>query len=88
MISQEKINSIHAKFNILKVEFSEPRRRIWAATEANSLGHGGLKAVAVLDVDEYPTGIKILDKEMADINIEKNTFHGEWNYSLQISNNQ
>jgi hypothetical protein len=37
---------------------------------------------AELDENGYRTGIKILDKEMAEVNIERDNFHGEWNYKI------
>jgi hypothetical protein len=55
---------------------------------ANTTTNAGLKIKAALDSEEYPIGIKVSDQEMAKINIEKNTFHGEWNYSLRKSNNR
>lgn len=42
----------------------------------------GLRVTATLDTGTYPIGIKVLDKEMADIPITNNKFHGEWNYSI------
>ncbi len=27
-------------------------------------------------------GIKVLDEEMTKINIQKDSFHGEWNYTI------
>ena len=42
----------------------------------------GLKIRAELDENEYQTGIKVSDKEMADVNIERDDFHGEWNYKI------
>jgi len=38
--------ALSKKFNSLKVELDERSRRIWAATEALAIGHGGIKAVA------------------------------------------
>jgi len=46
MISKEKINAIRIKYKILKIELDERGRRMWAAAEAKSLGHGGVVAVA------------------------------------------
>jgi hypothetical protein len=39
-------DTLSKKFNILKGELDERTRRLWAATEALALGHGGIKAVA------------------------------------------
>lgn len=42
----------------------------------------GLAIRAVLDETEYPTGIKVSDAELAALRIEKENFHGEWNYKI------
>ena len=43
----------------------------------------GLKVEAVLDQNKYPIGIKVTDKELALINIQRNEWHGEWNYTIR-----
>jgi hypothetical protein len=43
----------------------------------------GLTVSALLDQHPYPTGIKISDEEMARLNIERDEFHPEWNYTLR-----
>ena len=55
---------------------------------ANTTTDAGLKIQAALDTKEYPTGIKISEREMADINLEKCSFHGEWNYTIKFSINR
>src|SRR5260221_865859 len=42
----------------------------------------GLTVTAVKDANIYPTGIKVSDKDMAALNISRNSFHGEWNYTI------
>jgi transposase len=42
----------------------------------------GLTVRCVLDEAEYPAGVKVSDAEMADLNIVRDEFHGEWNYSI------
>ena len=42
----------------------------------------GLKVRCQLDTSAYPKGTKISDKELATINISKDNFHGEWNYTI------
>jgi hypothetical protein len=42
----------------------------------------GLTVKAKLDEKTYVTGIKIADEEKEKFNIEKNDFHGEWNYTI------
>jgi DNA-binding phage protein len=42
----------------------------------------GLKVHAEQDTRQYPTGVKVSDKDMKKINLKKNNFHGEWNYTI------
>ena len=42
----------------------------------------GLKVQAQLDNGTYPTGITVSDRQMKEIPITRNDFHGEWNYTL------
>jgi hypothetical protein len=46
MVSSIREQSIKSKYEALKGELDERARRIWAAAEAVSLGHGGVAAVA------------------------------------------
>jgi len=43
----------------------------------------GLEVTCELDAKTYKTGIKVTDKEMGSINLEKHDFHGEWNYTIR-----
>jgi transposase len=42
----------------------------------------GLSVTAELDTAEYPTGIKISDREMNALPLTRAAWHGEWNYAL------
>lgn len=42
----------------------------------------GLKVKAELDGAVYPKGIKVTDEELKKIQIKRDEFHGEWNYSI------
>lgn len=42
----------------------------------------GLSVVSELDTNTYEKGIKVLDKNFNEINIHKDDFHGEWNYTI------
>ena len=42
----------------------------------------GLEIKAELDRNTYEKGIKVSDKEFKQINIVKDNFHGEWNYTI------
>ena len=43
----------------------------------------GLQVTCRLDRRKYPTGRKVTDEEMKHVNIERHSFHGEWNYTIQ-----
>jgi hypothetical protein len=43
----------------------------------------GLVVKAILAGKKYQTGIKITDEQIKEWNIEKNEFHGEWNYIIK-----
>ena len=43
----------------------------------------GLKITAELDENVYEKGIKVSDKEMEELNIERDVFHAEWNYTIR-----
>jgi hypothetical protein len=43
----------------------------------------GLKVTCRLDRRKYPTGRKVTDEEMKQVNIKRHNFHGEWNYTIQ-----
>ena len=43
----------------------------------------GLKVKSELDEDIYEKGIKVPDEDFKKINIIKDEFHGEWNYTIR-----
>ena len=43
----------------------------------------GLTVTALKDSNTYPTGIKVSDAELAALNIMRDSFHGEWNYTIK-----
>ena len=49
---------------------------------ANTTTTKGLKVDSKIDETVYEKGIKISDEELAKVNIIKNDFHGEWNYTI------
>jgi hypothetical protein len=42
----------------------------------------GLTVRAELDTGSYPAGVKVSDREVAEIDLRRDRFHGDWNYSL------
>jgi hypothetical protein len=49
-----------------------------AATTTKS----GLRVCSEVDRNSYPAGSKISDKEIAEVNLVRDEFHGEWNYTI------
>ena len=45
----------------------------------------GLTVRCELDTNSYPKGIVVSDQERAGINITRDAFHGEWNYTIHHS---
>jgi transposase len=43
----------------------------------------GLRIKATLDENTYAPGIKVTDEELATLMIDRDEFHGEWNYRLR-----
>jgi Rhodopirellula transposase DDE domain len=43
----------------------------------------GLTVTAVKDSQTYPTGLKVTDEELAALNLVRDPFHGEWNYTIK-----
>jgi transposase len=43
----------------------------------------GLRVRAALDESPYEAGIKVSDEELAAVRIERDAFHGEWNYRIR-----
>jgi hypothetical protein len=49
-----------------------------AATTTNE----GLRVGCALDTNHYPKGIEVSEEEIACLRVEKDPFHGDWNYTL------
>lgn len=42
----------------------------------------GLTVMALKDSHTYPTGLKVTNEEVAALNLLRDPFHGEWNYTI------
>ena len=49
----------------------------------NTTNRGGLIVRARLDRRRYPTGKKVSAKDLRELNIECDEFHGDWNYAIK-----
>ncbi len=43
----------------------------------------GLRVRADIDPAKYPKGVKVSEEEFASIRIQRDAFHGEWNYTIR-----
>ena len=48
---------------------------------------GGLTIRSELDENSYATGKKVTDEQMKSLSIKRDSFHGEWNYTLSPRHN-
>ena len=42
----------------------------------------GLTVKAALDTTYYETKVKVTDAELAKLRLQRDEFHGDWNYTL------
>ncbi len=52
---------------------------------ANTTTAKGLKVTCRLDRRKYPIGRRVSDQEMEQVNLQRNKFHGDWNYIIEPS---
>src|SRR5678816_3761008 len=50
---------------------------------SNTTNRGGLVVRARLDRRNYPIGKTVSAKELRELNIERDEFHGDWNYTIK-----
>ena len=46
----------------------------------------GLTVIAMVDQHAYPTKVKVSEEEFNALNIIRDSFHGEWNYTIKPQN--
>ena len=49
---------------------------------ANTTTQKGLKVKALADRSQYEKGLKVTEKELKSIKLERDTFRGDWNYKI------
>ena len=47
----------------------------------------GLKVQSRLDTNKYPKGVRVSPKEFASIELTRDAFHGDWNYTISPHRN-
>jgi len=59
--------------------------RKWRAIVRSPLDNAtkGLTVICRLDRRKYRTGREVSDEEMETLSLERNSFHGDWNYVIK-----
>ncbi len=79
---RQPVISVDTKKKELVGNFKNGGRELRRTTRA------GLRVKSQLDTNPYPAGIRVSDKQMMEINLQRDDFHGEWNYSIIPRGNQ
>jgi hypothetical protein len=82
---KEAIKIEHRLFSFITLNWrGKPLRsfktivQLIAATTSST----GLTVHAELDENKYPKGVRISDARLAAVNLNRHTFHGDWNYTI------
>lgn len=76
---------LQEKYMRLLPHLDEKSRRLYLSSEAQNIGRGGkakVSKLAGISRVRLNRGIKVSDKEWSEIQLERDTFRGEWNYSI------
>ena len=46
----------------------------------------GLRVNGAMDYHKYPKGVKVTAVELKKVNLARDAFHGEWNYTITPGN--
>jgi transposase len=75
----------HQLFSFISINWrAQPLTTLAVVLEliSNTTTKSGLKVKAVPDMNTYKTGIKVTNEEFNNLNIVRESFHGEWNYTI------
>lgn len=53
---------------------------------ASTTTESGLRVRSEIDQRRYAKGVVVSDEEMAKVNLEPHSFHGDWNYTIRPRN--
>ena len=75
----------HRLFSFITINWrGKPLRTYRTIVEliAATTTDAGLTVRAELDENKYPKGVKVSDARLAAVNLDRHSFHGEWNYTI------
>jgi len=76
----------HRLFSFISINWrATPLTSLEAVIEliSHTTTEEGLYVTAIKDSQAYPTGITVTDAELKALNIVRDAFHGEWNYTIK-----
>jgi hypothetical protein len=78
----------HRLFSFITINWrGKPLRTYRTIVEliAATTTEAGLTVRAELDENKYPKGVKVSDAQLASVNLQRHSFHGDWNYTISPS---
>ena len=75
----------HQLFSFISINWrAQPLTSLAVVLEliSHTTTKSGLTVAAMADTNMYPTKIKVSDVEMEQLHIQRDDFHGEWNYTI------
>jgi DNA-binding phage protein len=75
----------HRLFSFITINWrGKPLRSYRTIVEliAATTTDAGLTVRAELDENKYPKGVKVSDARLAAVNLDRHSFHGDWNYTI------
>jgi hypothetical protein len=75
----------HRLFSFITINWrGKPLRSYRTIVEliAATTTDAGLIVRAELDENKYPKGVKVSDARLAAVNLDRHSFHGDWNYTI------
>ena len=76
----------HRRFSFISINWrAQPLTSLEVVLEliSHTTTNEGLTVTAVKDSQIYPTGLKVTDEALAALNLFREPFHGEWNYTIK-----
>jgi hypothetical protein len=81
----------HRLFSFISINWGgKPLRTFRTIVEliASTTTDAGLEIRAELDQNKYATKVKISKDELAEVNLSRHSFHGDWNYTVSPNSNK
>jgi hypothetical protein len=81
----------HRLFSFISINWrAQPLTSLETVIEliSHTTTKAGLQVTAIKDSQTYPTGITVTDAQLKALDIVRDSFHGEWNYTIKPRDTQ